>query len=159
MMERPALAMVHPDMAPNVAAALRLAACLDLRLHLIEPFGFVWDERRVRRVVMDYLDLATPIRHRSLTAFLAQRTADARRLVLLSTRGSIAYTEFEFANRDLIAFGSESRGAPDALFDQADVCLTIPMAHGARSLNVVTAMAMVAGEAIRQCERKGRGGG
>lgn len=141
------LALYEPDIPQNAGALIRLAACLDVAVDLIEPAGFVLSDRRLKRAGMDYVDLAPLHRHASWAAFDAARTD---RLVLLTTRGDTPFTDFAFAPDDILLLGRESAGVPDAVHDRADARLRIPMAPGARSLNVALAGAMVLSEALRQ---------
>lgn len=158
--ERPglALALYQPEIAGNAGAAVRLAAALDMPLHLIEPFGFVWDLRRLDRAALDYHRQAVVRRHRSFKEFVHWRYDHGRRVVLLSTSGTIAYTRFRFEPTDVLLAGQESAGVPEPVHAAVDVRLQIPMAAGIRSLNVVTALAMVAGEGLRQLGWQGDGG-
>ncbi|MDJ0684256.1 MAG: tRNA (cytidine(34)-2'-O)-methyltransferase [Alphaproteobacteria bacterium] len=141
------LALFQPDIPQNTGAALRLAACLGVGADVIEPCGFVWSPDRMRRSGMDYLDKVDLVRHVNWDAFLAAKRG---RLLLLTTKGSVPYTAFAFAPDDILLLGRESVGAPPDVHAVADARLTIPMAPGLRSLNVVTAAAMVLGEALRQ---------
>jgi tRNA (cytidine/uridine-2'-O-)-methyltransferase len=131
---------------------LRLAACLGVTTHVIGPAGFDLSDRAVRRAGMDYLDRATIIRHADWATFDARRGKDRARLVLLTTRATLPYVEFAFAERDIILLGRESAGVPEPVHAAADARLVIPMASGLRSLNVATAAAMALGEALRQTD-------
>lgn len=142
------LALFQPDIPQNTGAMLRLAACLGVGVDIIEPCGFILDIRRVRRAGMDYLDHAEMTRHVSWDTYLGARPPG--RLVLLTTRGAAPYTGFAFRPDDTLLLGRESAGAPEEVHAAADARLTIPLAAGLRSLNVVTAAAMVLGEALRQ---------
>lgn len=142
------LALFQPDMPQNTGAMMRLAACLGLAVDIIEPCGFILDDRRLRRAVMDYLDLLDWRRWPGWEAFSAGRGPG--RLVLLSTKGDMAYTDFRFRPDDTLLAGRESAGVPDFVHQAADARLRIPMRPEARSLNVALAAAMVAGEALRQ---------
>ncbi|NBC33216.1 MAG: tRNA methyltransferase [Alphaproteobacteria bacterium] len=142
------LALFQPDMPQNTGAMMRLAACLGLGLDIIEPCGFVLDDRKLRRAVMDYLDLLDWRRWPGWPAFCDGRGPG--RLLLLTTRGDMAYTAFRFRPDDTLLAGRESAGVPDFVHDAADARLRIPMRPGARSLNVALAAAMVASEAVRQ---------
>ena len=144
------LALFQPDIPQNTGAVLRLAACLNVAVDVIEPCGFVWSDRHLRRAGMDYLDRVDLTRHASWSAFLQARDR-SERLVLLTTRASLAHTEFRFRARDVLLLGRESAGAPDEVHGLADARLRVPLADGARSLNVVAAAAMVLGEGLRQC--------
>lgn len=144
------LALYQPDIPQNAGAILRLAACMGVGVDIIEPCGFVLDERRMRRVGMDYLDRVELVRHVSWEKFRAGNTT---RLVLLSTAGPARYTDFAFAGEDTLVLGRESAGVPDDVRVACDACITVPMAPRLRSLNVASAAAMVLGEALRQTGR------
>lgn len=143
------IALFQPDMAPNVGSMIRLAACLGLPLHIIEPCGFPLDDKRMRRVAMDYFDAAQLVRHDSWQAF---RAVVQGRLVLLTTRSTQSYTEFAFREDDVLLLGQESAGVPDFVREAVDAAVTIPVRPSARSLNLVQAASMVVGEAMRQTE-------
>lgn len=142
------LALYEPDIPQNAGAVIRLAACLGAGVDLIEPFGFLWDDRRLRRAGMDYLDAAAVVRHRSWPAFDEAR--GTARLILLTTRGAAPMPSFAFEPGDVLLMGRESAGVPEAVHARADHRVVIPMVPGMRSLNVVTAAAIVLGEALRQ---------
>ena len=144
------LALYQPDMPTNAGAALRLAACLDLPLVVIEPCGFVWDDRRVRRVALDYLAGATLLRMASWSTFEARRRAEGRRLVLLTTRAETTHLAARYHPDDVLLAGRESAGVPEEVHGSADLRVRVPLAPGRRSLNLVTALAIVLGEALRQ---------
>ena len=127
---------------------MRLAACLGVGVDVIEPCGFVLDDRRLRRAAMDYLDLLEWRRWQSWDAY--RQTANGGRLVLLTTHGDTAFTRFRFAADDRLILGRESAGVPDAVHEAADARLVVPMRPGARSLNVALSAAIVLGEALRQ---------
>ncbi|TVQ32218.1 MAG: tRNA (cytidine(34)-2'-O)-methyltransferase [Geminicoccaceae bacterium] len=146
----PQLALFQPDIPQNVGATVRLAAGLGMRLHLIEPFGFVYAARKLRRTALDYHSFADVKRHASFAAFEAWRNAHAGRLVLLTTRAATDYTAVAFAADDILMAGRESAGAPDEVHAAAELRVRIPLLPEVRSLNVVTSLAMVAGEALRQ---------
>jgi tRNA (cytidine/uridine-2'-O-)-methyltransferase len=150
MNDRLRIALYQPDIAGNTGTILRFAACLGLGVDIIEPAGFPLSDRALRRAGMDYLEMADLTRHVDWHAFEDWRRAGARRLVLLSTKAAIPYTSFAFASGDILLFGRESAGVPDAVHQAADARLTIPMQGAARSINVALSVAMVAGEAIRQ---------
>jgi tRNA (cytidine/uridine-2'-O-)-methyltransferase len=144
------VALYQPDIAANAGAALRLAACLAVPLLVIEPCGFVWDDRRLRRAGLDYLAQAALTRFAGWTAFDAWRRAEGKRLILLTTRGSEDYHALAYRPGDVLLAGRESMGVPDEVHAGADLRVRIPLAPGRRALNVVTALAMVLGEALRQ---------
>jgi tRNA (cytidine/uridine-2'-O-)-methyltransferase len=145
------LALFEPDIPQNAGTLLRLAACLDVPVAIIEPCGFVLGDRRLRRAGMDYLDRAQIVRFSSWRAFEESRTAaPGGRLIVLTTRGEIDYARFRFRSGDVLLVGRESAGVPDRVRLAADARLRIPIAPGLRSLNVAVAAAMVVGEALRQ---------
>jgi tRNA (cytidine/uridine-2'-O-)-methyltransferase len=143
------LALFEPDIPQNVGALLRLTACFAVPIDLIEPFGFVPDDRRIKRAALDYAARATICRHASWGAYLGQRDPSSR-LVLLTTRGSTKLHRFAFAAHDTLLLGRESAGVPDFVHERADARVLIPMREGARSLNVATAGAIALAEALRQ---------
>jgi len=143
------LALYEPDIPQNTGALLRLAACLGVAVDLIEPFGFVFDDRRLKRAALDYAALAEVTRHPSWAAFAASRAADSR-LVLMTTAGDIPLDHFGFAPRDTILLGRESAGVPPQVHDAAAARVVIPLRAPARSLNVAQAGAIALYEALRQ---------
>ena len=143
------LALYEPDIAQNTGTILRLCACLGVAAHIIEPAGFPVSDRAFRRAGMDYLDQVTLRRHASWAAFDGWRRAEKLRLVLFTTRVATCYLDHRYGE-DVLLFGRESSGVPDAVHDAADARLTIPMRPGLRSLNVARACAMAVGEALRQ---------
>ena len=144
------IALYEPDIPQNTGTILRTGACLGVGVDVIEPCGFVFSDKHLKRSGMDYLDLVDVVRHVDWAAFQAARQREGGRVVLLTTKGATAYTDFAFAPDDVLLLGSESRGVPDHVHDAADGRVTIPMAAGARSLNVAISCAMVLGEALRQ---------
>lgn len=143
------LALFEPDIPQNTGALLRLAACFGVAVDLIEPFGFVLDDRRLRRAALDYAALAMVRRHASWSAFVAARDPRSR-LVLLTTHGAVRLDEFDFAPDDTLLLGRESAGVPDFVHAAATARIVIPLAAGARSLNVAMAGAIALFEALRQ---------
>ncbi len=144
------LALYEPDIPQNTGALLRLGACLGVPLDIIEPCGFILDDRRLRRAGMDYLAFAEVVRHRAWHAYQAQND---RRLILLTTKAEMRYTDFAFNPSDTLLVGRESAGAPEGVHRAAAARLLIPMRPGLRSINVALAAAMVLGEALRQIGR------
>jgi tRNA (cytidine/uridine-2'-O-)-methyltransferase len=141
------LALFEPDIPQNTGTLLRLAACLDLGVDLIEPLGFQLDDKRLKRAGLDYVRAMDVRHHRSFDAFLA---SDPGRLVLLTTHGDNVHTAFAFQPDDVLLLGRESEGAPARLHESAHARVRVPLKAGMRSLNVALAAAMVAGEALRQ---------
>ncbi len=144
------IALFEPDIPQNAGTILRLAACLGLDAHLIEPAGFPTTDRAFRRAGMDYLDQVALTRHASWAHFEVWRQAQALRLVLFTTGGDTPYLAHCFRPDDILLFGRESSGVPDAVRRAADARLVIPMRPSLRSLNVAVACAMAVGEALRQ---------
>ena len=147
------LALYQPDIAPNAGTIIRLCACLGVALDIIEPCGFVWSDRKLRRAGMDYVEQARVARHDSWDTYRHSR--ESGRLVLLTTKGDLSYTDFVYRVDDTLMLGRETAGVPDDVHDAADARLRVPrlrvpMQAGARSLNVALAAAMVLGEALRQ---------
>ena len=142
------LALYQPDIPQNAGAMIRLGACLGVGVDLIEPLGFILDDRRLRRAHMDYLEHVQIDRHSSWKRFLEAKPPG--RLVLLTKAGDLRYTEFRFAPDDILLLGRESVGAPEEVQRRADARLKVPLQRGLRSLNVALAAAMVLGEALRQ---------
>jgi tRNA (cytidine/uridine-2'-O-)-methyltransferase len=141
------IALYQPDIAGNVGAVMRTCACFGIGLDLIEPMGFQWDDKRVARAAMDYIDHVSITRHADWTAFLAQLRG---RLVLSTTRGATALPAFAFAAGDVLLFGRESAGVPEDVHARADAHVVIPMAPPLRSLNLSVSAGIVAAEALRQ---------
>lgn len=144
------LALYQPDIPQNAGAMLRLGACFAVPVHIIEPCGFVFSDARMRRAGMDYIDRVALVRHVNWAAFRSERRDAGSRLVLMTTSGERAYSEFAFRSGDTIVMGRESAGVPDEVHTAAEARLVIPMAPGARSLNVAQAAAIVVAEAVRQ---------
>lgn len=143
------LALYEPDIPQNAGSLMRLGACLGVGIDIIEPCGFLLSDRNFRRAGMDYLQNADIRRHESWAQF-RWNVLPASRLVLLTTRGNLAYTDFAFAPDDTLVMGRESAGVPQEVHDAVDARLVIPLRSGLRSLNVAQAAAMVLGEALRQ---------
>jgi tRNA (cytidine/uridine-2'-O-)-methyltransferase len=143
------LALYEPDIPQNTGTLIRLAACFDVPVDLIEPCGFLFDDRRLRRALLDYAALATIRRHESWAAFAANREP-ASRLVLVTTAGNVPLYDFRFADGDTLLLGRESAGVPDSVHQAAAARVRIPLRPGARSLNVAVAGAIALSEALRQ---------
>ena len=149
------LALYEPDIAQNAGAMLRTCACFGVGAAIIEPAGFPASDRHFRRSGMDYLDKVAIERHVSWRAFEEWRRAAGRRLVLLTTQGSIVLWDFAFAPEDVIMVGRESAGAPSEVHEAADSRLRIDIRPSMRSLNVSVAAGVALSEAIRQLRRAG----
>lgn len=144
------LAAYQPDIPQNTGALIRLCAGFNVPLDLIEPFGFIWDERKIKSSAMDYYGLAQIYRHGSWDRFLAQNSK--QRIVLLTTKSSVPYTDFQFSAADILLLGRESAGVPPEIHDQIQDRVLIPMAEQARSFNIAIAGAIILSEAIRQLQ-------
>ena len=143
------LALFQPDIPQNLGAAIRLAACLGVSLDVIEPCGFPLSDAAIRRAAMDYAQVARVQRYASWTKFV-ENPDRCGRLVLFTTTGAQALHDVTFRRDDTLLFGRESAGVPDEVHASADARVFIPLAPGARSLNVVTAATLALGEALRQ---------
>lgn len=142
------IALYEPEIAGNVGAILRLGACMGAAVDLIEPMGFEWDDRRVRRTAMDYIDHVEISHHPTFDAF---RTATApRRLILFTTKGKQSAYDFQFLPDDVLLFGKESAGVPPEIADACDARVRIPMRPEVRSMNLAMTAALALGEALRQ---------
>lgn len=142
------IALFEPEIAGNVGAVLRLGACLGAGVDLIEPMGFAWDDRRVRRTAMDYIDHVSVTRHAGFEAF--RETVGAARLLLFTTKGASSAYEFAFRPDDVLLFGKESAGVPPEVAGLANARLRLPIRAEVRSMNLATAAALALGEAMRQ---------
>jgi tRNA (cytidine/uridine-2'-O-)-methyltransferase len=146
------IALFQPDNPANVGAVLRLAACLAVPVLVVEPCGFVWDQRRLRRVGLDYLERVALTRLPSWSAFEARRRAERRRLVLLTTHAATRFDAARYDQGDILLGGRESLGVPDSVHAGAELRVRVPIASRCRSLNLVAALAIVLGEALRQTD-------
>lgn len=142
------IALFEPEIAGNVGAVMRLGACLGAQIDLIEPLGFAWDDRRVRRTAMDYIDHVSVTRHVSFAAF--QETLGQSRLVLFTTKTTQSAYDVTYRADDVLLFGKESAGVPLEVVGAADERVRLPMRPEVRSLNLATSAALALGEALRQ---------
>jgi tRNA (cytidine/uridine-2'-O-)-methyltransferase len=143
------LCLFEPEIAGNVGAVMRLGACMGVPIDLIEPMGFQWDDRRVRRTAMDYVDHVEVTRHASFDAF---RQNAPGRLILFTTRGDASPYDFRFQPDDILLFGKESGGVPAPVAAASDARLRLPIRADVRSFNLATAAAIALGEALRQTD-------
>lgn len=149
------LALFQPDIPQNTGTLLRLGACLDVEVDIIEPCGYIFSEKTLKRAGMDYLDLVKYRCHHSWEHFLqyrAEHPEEYGRIVLLTTKASEPYYDFKFQPNDIILMGRESAGVPEEVHQTADARLLIPMNHNARSINVAVSAVMVVGECLRQTQ-------
>ena len=150
MKPRPKIALYEPDIPQNTAAIIRTCACLGAKLEIIEPCGFLLTDKRFKRVVMDYIDFEQIEFYQSSDKFFEAKKN--QRIVLMTTKGSISYTNFKFNSEDTILFGRESAGVPESLHKLIKNRLKIPMNENARSLNIASSVAIVLAESLRQVE-------
>ncbi len=144
----PKIALYEPDIPQNTAAIIRTCACLGAKLEIIEPCGFLVSDKRFKRVVMDYMDLEQIEFYQSSEKFFEKKKN--QRIVLMTTKGSISYTEFKFKSDDTILFGRESAGVPEKVHKLIKDRLKIPMNDKVRSLNIASSVAIVLAESLRQ---------
>ncbi len=142
------IALYEPEIAGNVGAVLRLGACMGAAVDLIEPMGFAWDDRRVRRTAMDYIHHVEVTRHADWAAFLGTRAG--ARLLLFSSKATQSPYDYSFEATDILLFGKESAGVPEHVADACHARLRISMRPQVRSLNLATSAALALGEALRQ---------
>lgn len=143
------VALYQPDIAGNVGTIMRLSACLDLELNIIEPCGFPFTEDKIRRSAMDYFDHVKLKRYSSFEEF--KNDNKNSRIILLSTKAPVNYTKFEFRESDILMVGRESAGVPEEIHNSVDARVIIPMKNNMRCLNVAISLSIVLGEAMRQC--------
>jgi tRNA (cytidine/uridine-2'-O-)-methyltransferase len=142
------IALYEPEIAGNVGAVMRLGACLGVAVDLIEPMGFEWDDKRVRRSAMDYIDHVPVTRHPGFAAFL--QAASPARVILLTTKARSSLYDFEWRASDILMFGKESGGVPPDVAEACEAKVRIPIRVEVRSFNVATAAAVAVGEALRR---------
>ena len=142
------IALFEPEIAGNVGNVMRLGACMGVGVDLIEPLGFAWDDRRVRRSAMDYIDHVEVTRHASFEAF--RKTRAGQRLVLFTTRAAQSSYAFAYRPDDILLFGKESAGVTDEVRAAVDASVRLPMKPEVRSLNLATSAGIALGEALRQ---------
>ena len=148
MLIQPSIALFEPDIPQNAGAIMRLCACLDLPLHVIEPCGFLLDDRKLRRADMDYLAGVSMSRHVDWQAF--EDSTPAHRRILASAHAEVLLPDFDFAPGDIIVMGRESAGAPDYVHQACQHRVRLPLVSGQRSINVAQAASIFAFEACRQ---------
>ena len=146
--EGPKIALFEPDIPQNTAAIIRTCACLGAKLEIIEPCGFLLNDKRFKRVVMDYMDEKNIKFYQSLEHFL--KSKENQRIILMTTKASISYTKFKFDKNDTILFGRESAGVPEKMHKIIKNRLKIPMQHDKRSLNLASSVAIILAECLKQ---------
>jgi tRNA (cytidine/uridine-2'-O-)-methyltransferase len=144
------VALFQPEIAGNVGAVMRLGACFGVAVDLIEPLGFAWDDKRVRRTAMDYIDHVEVRRHQGFREFAL--TVDVSNLVLFTTKANQSLYDFAFGSQHVLLFGNESSGVPREVAEQCRHRIRIPIRPEVRSFNLATAAAIGLGEALRQTE-------
>jgi len=144
------IALYQPDIPQNTGNIFRLAACMGVSVDIIEPAGFFFDDKRLERSLMDYINHLDYKRHVDWDAFRAWYNNHEYKIILLTTYAKKKYVDYKFNNNDILLFGSESSGVPKEIHQCADERLLIPMKKGLRSLNVSSAVSMIVGEALRQ---------
>ena len=147
---RPKIALYEPDIPQNTAAIIRTCSCLGAKLEIIEPCGFLLNDKRFKRVVMDYMDEKDIKFYKSADDFFTSKKN--QRIILMTTKASISYTKFKFDKNDTILFGRESAGVPDKVHKSIKDRLKIPMKNDKRSLNIASSVAIILAESLRQNE-------
>ena len=145
---RPQIALFEPDIPQNTAAIIRTCACLGAKLEIIEPCGFLLNDRRFKRVVMDYMDEKDIIFYKSSDDFF--KSKENQRIILMTTKASVSYTTFKFDKNDTILFGRESAGVPDKIHKLIKNRLKIPMKNNKRSLNIASSVSIILAESLKQ---------
>ena len=142
------IALYQPDIPQNTASIIRLCSCFDTTLEIIEPCGFQLDDRRIKRVAMDYLNKSKIITYNSYENFLKKK--ENSRVILMTTKATKNYNNFKFIQKDTLLFGRESQGVPEIVRDNSYESLKIPLKKNSRSLNIGMAVAITLSEALRQ---------
>ena len=144
----PKIALFEPDIPQNTAAIIRTCSCLGAKLEIIEPCGFIISDQRFKRVVMDYMDEKDITFYQSSDVFFKEKQNE--RIILMTTKASISYTEFKFSQNDTILFGRESAGVPEKIHNLLKYRLKIPMKNDKRSLNIASSAAIILAESLKQ---------
>ena len=146
--DRPKIALFEPDIPQNTAAIIRTCACLGAKLEIIQPCGFLLNDKRLKRVVMDYMDEKEIRYYESSDQFFDEKKN--QRIILMTTKASSPYTEFKFKKNDTILFGRESAGVPEYVHEMINNRLKIPMRNDKRSLNIASSVAIILAECLKQ---------
>ena len=144
------MALYQPDIPQNTGSIIRLAACFGFVLHIIEPAGFLIDDKRLKRVAMDYLEYLELVRHESWDKFYSWSRSHSKRILLATTKASQSYLDVTYETSDVIIFGRESSGVPETVHERSDIRIRIMMQNNIRSFNVSNSCAIIMSEAIRQ---------
>jgi len=150
MIIRPKIALYEPDIPQNTAAIIRTCSCLDVMVEIIEPCGFMLNDKRFKRVVMDYLDERMIKFYKNYDIFFKTKKKEKERIVLMTTKASTSYSNFKFNVTDTILFGRESAGVPEKIHKLVDKRLKIPLSFKKRSLNLASSVAITLAESLRQ---------
>ena len=150
MIIRPKIALYEPDIPQNTAAIIRTCSCLEVMIEIIEPCGFMINDKRFKRVVMDYLDEKMLRFYKNYDVFFETKKKEKERIVLMTTKASTSYSNFKFKVTDTILFGRESAGVPEKIHKLVDNRLKIPLSFKKRSLNLASSVAIVLSESLRQ---------
>ena len=150
MILRPKIALYEPDIPQNTAAIIRTCSCLDVMVEIIEPCGFMLNDKRFKRVVMDYLDERMIKFYKNYDVFFQTKKKEKERIVLMTTKASASYSNFKFNVTDTILFGRESAGVPEKIHKLVDERLKIPLSFKKRSLNLSSSVAITLAESLRQ---------
>ena len=142
------IALFEPDIPQNTAAIIRTCACLGAKLEIIEPCGFLLNDKRFKRVVMDYMDEKEIKFYKNFDYFFESK--ENQRIILMTTKASVSYTTFKFNKNDTILFGRESAGVPDRVHKLIKNRLMIPMKKNKRSLNVASSVSIILAESLKQ---------
>jgi tRNA (cytidine/uridine-2'-O-)-methyltransferase len=148
--QRPKIALFEPDIPQNTAAIIRTCSCLGAKLEIIEPCGFLLSDKRFKRVVMDYINDKEIKFYQSLDKFFEHKKN--QRIILMTTKASMSYTNFKFERNDTILFGRESAGVPESVHKIIEHRLKIPMKNNMRSLNIATSVGIILAESLKQLE-------
>ena len=146
----PKIALYEPDIPQNTAAIIRTCSCLGIVVEIIEPCGFIFNDKRFKRVVLDYLDEKMIKFYPNKEAFLNFKKKENERIILMTTKASVSYSSFNFKMNDTILFGRESAGVPEKIHKLVDNRIKIPLKSGKRSLNIASSVAIVLAESMRQ---------
>lgn len=145
------IVLYQPDIALNVGSIIRLCACFDAKLHIVEPCGFPFDDKKIKRAALDYIDKIVIKRHASWMSFVKYYHADSiGNIYLFSTKAEKNYYDASYNENDYLIFGSESRGVGQEVWDNVNNAYKIPIKNGCRSLNLSTSVAIIMGEVVRQ---------
>ena len=146
----PKIALYEPDIPQNTAAIIRTCSCLGAMIEIIEPCGFIFNDKRFRRVALDYLDEKMIKFYPNKEVFFKLKKKENERIILMTTKASVSYSSFNFKINDTILFGRESAGVPEKIHKLVDNRIKIPLKSGKRSLNIASSVAIVLAESMRQ---------